>query len=383
MDEQDDVRPLAAPERGDGETATPERDATAAATTGPPSRGRGGAGVGERSPAEVALLVVFVLVAAGLAGAGTFVWFTRLHPPFGVAPWLLGVGTLVAVAGIATWAEATRAGTRPPRWVLAVTLAACAVAVPLALSSALDDVGAARRVGTVIAGLLLVALLPLVTGLAADRTRQLTMPWLPSAAVVGGAAIGAAIAVTVAVLEAPEFPDGGMQEPTRETWEQLHAAGTVEFQSLRRTEAAGRGPARASARGVLDLDEHRASITQDVGTADVATQEVDWDPDEPWTAVGPVERLWRSLVGVAEWEQVSGGWQGVVDQRRITATRIAEMGSLRDRVGARWHMGEGTDGSVMTVLVQVDDAGFPTRLVTRERDAGSPVEVTTTTTFRG
>jgi hypothetical protein len=336
----------------------------------------------EKSPSEVVLLVVFALVAAGLAGSGVFVWFTRLHAPFGVAPWLLGLGTLLAVAGIAMWAEANRAGARPPRWVLAVTLLASAVAVPLALSSALDDVGAASRIGTVIAALLLLALLPVVTGLAVDRTRPQTTPWLPAAAVVGGAALGAVLAVTVAVFEAPEFPDGGMQEPTAQTWERLHAAGTVQFQSLRRADAPGQEPARASARGVLDLENHRAQLTQDVGTADVVTQDVEWDPGEPWRAAGPVERLWRSLVGVTDWEEVASGWQGVIDERRITATRIAAMDGLRDRVGARWHMGESTDGSVMTVLVQVDDQGFPTRLVTRERAAGSEVEVTTTTTFR-
>jgi hypothetical protein len=336
----------------------------------------------EKTPAEVVLLVIVALVAAGLAGAGVFVWFTRLHPPFGVAPWLLGVGTLVALAGIAMWAEANRADARPPRWVLGVTLLACAVAVPLALSSAIDDVGAASRIGTVIAAPLLIALLPVVTGLAVDRTRPQTTPWLPASAVVGGAALGVVLAVTVAVLEAPDFPTGGMQEPTAQTWERLHAAGTVQFQSLRRAESPGQETARASARGVLDLDDHRAQLTQDVGTADVASQDVEWDPGEPWRAAGPVERLWRSLVGVAEWEEVASGWQGVIDQRRVTATRIEEMDGLRDRVGARWHMGESTDGSVMTVLLQVDDEGFPTRLVTRERAAGSEVEVTTTTTFR-
>jgi hypothetical protein len=370
MREEDDVRPTA---------AVADDDEPASAVTDAPEETDVAR---EKSPSEVALLVIFALLAAGLAGAGVFVWFSRLHPPFGVAPWLLGLGTLLAVAGIAMWTEANRAGARPPRWVLAVTLLACAVAVPLALSSALDDEGAASLLGTVIAGLLLIALLPVVTGLAVDRTRPQRTPWLPGYAVVGGAALGAVLAVAVAVLEAPEFPDGGMQEPTAQTWDRLHAAGTVQFQSLRRADVPGQQPARASARGVLDLENHRAQLTQDVGTADVATQDVEWDPEEPWRAAGPVERLWRSLVGVTEWEEVASGWQGVIDQRRVTATRIARMDGLRDRIGARWHMGESTDGSVMTVLLQVDDEGFPTRLVTRERAAGSEVEVTTTTTFR-
>ena len=336
----------------------------------------------EKSPAEVALLVIAALASGGLAGAGLFVWFTRLHPPFGAVPWLMGLGTLVALAGIGMWAEANRAGARTPRWVLAATLAGAAVAVPLALGSALDGDGAPSAIGTTIAGLLLVALLPIVTGLAVDPTRPRVTPWLPAFAVVGGAVLGAGLGVTVALLEAPEFPDAHMQGPAPAAWEGLHAAGTVEFQSLRRTEGPDQEPSRASARGVLDLDTHRALMTRDVGTADVDTQEVNWDPDEPWTAAGPVERLWRALVGTDEWEEASGGWQGVVDQRRITAARIAGMDDLRSRTGARWHMGETTDGSVMTVLVQVDDDGFPTRLVTRERAAGSSVEATTTTTFR-
>jgi hypothetical protein len=162
----------------------------------------------------------------------------------------------------------------------------------------------------------------------------------------------------------------------------LHAAGTVQFQSLRRTEGGAEEPSRASARGVLDLEEHQAQFTRDAGTADADMQQVAWDPSEPWTAAGPVERLWRALVGVAAWERTASGWQGQVDPRRITAARIERMDAARSRIGARWHMGDSTDGAAMTVLLQVDETGFPSRLVTRERAAGSSADATITTTFR-
>lgn len=365
MDDQRD-EPTAPP---DDEPTAPPDDAAS------PLVGR------EKDPAEVALLVGAALSAAALAGFGIFAWMTRLHSPFHAA-WLLALSALVAGAGTAVWAEATRRGARPPRLVLGGTLGASAVAVPLALTSSLSSTGAPSRVSMALAGLLVIATLPIVTGLAVDRTRPVARPWLPAAAVGGGALLGGLLASTVAVLEAPEFPDGQMHGPAETAWERLHEADTVAFQSLRQTRGGDEPPSRGSVRGGLDLQTHQARYTQAAGTPEAREEEVEWDPAEPWAAAGPVERLWRSLVGVGEWESSAGGWQGRVDPRRITAARIEAMDGLRSRLGARWHMGEGTDGSSMTVLLRVDDEGFPTRLVTRERAPGSEVEAMTTTTFR-